>query len=247
MSEARWDNTKPARRNHRIDQLRGCFVIGMTIFHALYMLTTQEVIQVKLWSGFWWWFARFVAAGFVLLAGWSLAAKRYRSPQRKLIDIRLIRLVLVAASISGITLIGFGRQFFIFFGVLHLISVATILAWPLAQKPKTAFVCGILSLGLGLYLGQFRFDFAWLAWLGLRNQDLYPMDYLPLLPWFGWFCFGCALHPLANQTKAGRPQPAPRSRPTAQALAWLGRHSLIIYLTHVPILFLISWFLAKIL
>jgi len=213
---------------------------------------------LDLWSGFWWWFARLVAAGFVLLAGWSWAARRQRSMTLRQLFFRLGRLGGAAALISLVTLIGFGPTAWIFFGVLHLLTVSSVLAWPLALRPKTALLVGILCLGSGLLLGQQRFSFNGLAWLGFRSTTLQPMDYLPLLPWFAWFCFGCALYPLhphklhqkATDNKRKRPtwcvSPSPLLKGTA-ALCWLGRHSLLVYLLHVPVLYGLSLLVGKVL
>ncbi len=71
---------------------------------------------------------------------------------------------------------------------------------------------------------------------GLYSRDFFSADYYPIFPWFGYFLlgFGCAhelqkrgyLHTLfGGEILAGR------------SLAFLGRHSLLIYSIHVPIVY----------
>ncbi|MBU0936739.1 MAG: DUF1624 domain-containing protein [Spirochaetes bacterium] len=242
-----------------IDQLRGLAVIGMVLFHALYMLVMQGLLVLDLWSGFWWWFARGVAALFVLLAGWSMSAKKQNGSDWRFITRRVGILGAAALLVSLVTIIAFGPQYFVFFGVLHLLAVGSIVGWPLANHSRTALFTGLAVLVLGLWLGSLRFDFVWLAWLGLRSSKLRPMDYLPLLPWFAWLCFGMAAYPY-TRLLAAKPstvqQAAPASkagpgRATATAakrcLEWLGQHSLLIYLVHLPLLYGLSLLLAALL
>ncbi len=60
-----------------------------------------------------------------------------------------------------------------------------------------------------------------------------PADYFPLLPWLFLFWAGFYLHP------SGRPQERlePLRRSVCPPLGWLGRHSLVLYLLHQPVIF----------
>ncbi|HAP43455.1 MAG: hypothetical protein A2087_02040 [Spirochaetes bacterium GWD1_61_31] len=287
-------NPKPlSRKAHRrpfIDACRGFCVLGMILFHALYILRMHNLVAVDLWNVFWWWFARLFAAAFVGLSGWSLAAKRasltaaadaaatvpgaatpstslvlWRTPLR-----RALKLGLLAAAISLVTRLLFGPTSFVFFGVLHLLCLSGLLGWPLAARPRLAAVVGALTLAAGLLLGKQHFNGLALAWLGFRPAGHQPMDYLPLLPWFAWTAFGSVAFHLgrrfaprpaavaaavpaaaaaaATTAATARPAPAIPSRripAPAAGLVWLGRHSLAVYLTHVPLLYGLAQLLVR--
>jgi uncharacterized membrane protein len=111
-------------------------------------------------------------------------------------------------------------------------------------------------------LGTARFDFPWLAWLGLRPAALYPVDYLPLLPWFAFALAGAALHDLMTRVDATRvdatrvdakrasvsmkvTQRAKPSRATTM-MAAIGKRSLVVYLAHLPLLYGLGWILSLI-
>ncbi len=73
--------------------------------------------------------------------------------------------------------------------------------------------------------------------LGFRTVDFYSADYWPLLPWGLLYLTGSQLGRLL------RDPPTARRRPIPAALTFLGRHSLIIYLIHQPILYGLSYLL----
>ena len=54
----------------------------------------------------------------------------------------------------------------------------------------------------------------------------------PLLPWLFLFWAGYYLHPLV-----GRKRMEPLRRSVCPPLGWLGRHSLVLYLLHQPVIF----------
>jgi len=201
-------------------------------------------VKLEFYTGFWWIFPRFIAAGFIFLSGWNLAGKKAGNPGFRVFAIRAIKLAIIAAAISIATWPVLGKGF-VFFGVLHLLAVASILGYPISGKPVLALLIGAASLLLGLYIGQMRFDFFWLAWLGFRPVGLYPADYLPILPWFAFCAFGIAGHDLGLQHKTPlKAKPVLKCPAFASGALWflafLGKHSLKIYLIHLPVLYAIA-------
>ncbi len=161
----------------------------------------------------------------------------------------------------------FLREGFIMFGILHFIGISIILAYPFvklsqkfSQKKKVLnyfavfnFVVlffGIAIIIVGLILNSFRFDFFYLMWLGFIPTKLYTFDYFPLLPWFGIILIGIfAGNILYKNGKRSFSIPEIEKLRKLKILkqislilsyiCFLGRHSLIIYLLHQPILSLI--------
>ena len=69
------------------------------------------------------------------------------------------------------------------------------------------------------------------AYLGFMPKDFFSTDYFPLLPWLFLFWVGYFLHQLA-----GRAGMEPLRRSVCPPLGWMGRHSLVIYLLHQPVI-----------
>ncbi len=222
----------------------------MVVYHASYVAVMYTLLAIDIYSGFWWVFPRVIAAGFVCLAGWNLAGKRARGAPFSAFAKRAGMLGLIALVISIATWVALGKSF-VFFGVIHLIAVSTLLAYPLLGKPALSALAGAVCMIAGLVLGRYRFDFPWLAWLGFRPQGIFPSDYLPLLPWFAWAAIGAAAADTAariigrretESTHAPKAVREPLKRNwTVNALAFLGRKSLIVYLVHLPLLYGLGW------
>jgi uncharacterized membrane protein len=82
------------------------------------------------------------------------------------------------------------------------------------------------------------------VWLGLGTEIIPSNDYNPLLPWFGYVLLGIAV------ARVIPPEKWPRWRPHSLAgrtLCLAGRHSLIVYLVHQPLLMAALWLVAQVL
>lgn len=230
------------QRSITLDAIKGGLVLAMIAYHACYVVVMFGLSGIELYSGFWWAFPRVTAAGFVSVSGWNLAAKRARGAGFSAFAKRAGMLGLVALAISVATWPVLG-QGFVFFGVIHLLALSSVLAYPLLGRPWYAMLAGVACVVAGLALGTPRFDVAWLAWLGLRPSGLHPADYLPLAPWFAFVAFGSAAR---DFVRTKRRYPRPQKAPTApvRILAATGRHSLVVYLAHLPLLYAAGWILA---
>ncbi|MCD7837730.1 MAG: DUF1624 domain-containing protein, partial [Clostridiales bacterium] len=71
------------------------------------------------------------------------------------------------------------------------------------------------------------------AFFGFPPAGFYSADYFPLLPWFFLFCAGYFAHRLWWD----RWKELPLLRRGVPGLSWLGRHSLVGYLLHQPVLY----------
>jgi len=124
------------------------------------------------------------------------------------------------------------------------LALSSILAYPLLGRPALAIAVGVAAGAAGLALGGMRFDFPWLAWLGLRPAALYPADYLPLAPWFAFVALGAAARDVVARRRGAsasvRPDEAQRAAPI-RLLAAMGRRSLYVYLIHLPLLYGLGW------
>lgn len=69
------------------------------------------------------------------------------------------------------------------------------------------------------------------AYLGFMPKSFFSTDYFPLLPWLFLFWAGYFLHHLV-----GRERLAPLRKSVCPPLGWMGRHSLVLYLLHQPVI-----------
>jgi len=220
-----------------IDALRGIAVLMMITFHFLFDLNYFRGFSIALSSGFWLVFARATLTVFLLLVGISLSLSYSRvkdkldgSTAAKKYLKRGLRIFCYGLAITAVTF-AFFPQGAIWFGVLHCIGISIILAIPVLPRKRTVLVLGIVLILLGVLLAQFTVSFPWLLWLGFYPAGFYTFDYVPLLPWFGVVLLGLFLGKSFYGNR--KPSEGPKA---AGPLNWLGRHSLLIYLIHQPIL-----------
>jgi uncharacterized membrane protein len=226
-----------------VDFLRGMAIILMVLFHLAYDLNYFGAERIEVASGFWFYLARFTASLFLLLVGVSLSLSYSRARLLGQIDrfrFRLMKRGLWILSLAmGVTLVTYlfiGRGFIVF-GVLHLIGVSLLLAYPFLRLHGTNFILGLLFILVGLFLQSLSVDFPWLLWLGLAPMDFRSVDYFPLLPWLGVILMGVAFGDLFYRSYSRRiPVPDLAGSSLVSGLAFLGRNSLAIYLAHQPVL-----------
>jgi uncharacterized membrane protein len=226
-----------------VDFLRGIAIILMVLFHMVFDLNYFGVYEVEMSSGFWFYLARFTASLFLLLVGVSLSLSYSRARllgQEDRFRFRLMKRSLWIFSLAmGVTLVTYlfiGRGFIVF-GVLHLIGVSLLLAYPFLRLHGMNFILGLLFILIGLFLQSLSVDFSWLLWLGLAPMDFRSVDYFPLLPWFGVILMGVAFGDLFYRGYSRRiPVPDLAGSSLVSGLAFLGRNSLAIYLAHQPVL-----------
>lgn len=232
-------------RYNLIDAVRGVAIINMIAYHLCYDIF--EVFGVHegwyLTTGATIW-ERFICCTFILVSGVSLNFSKH--PYRRGLIINLC-----GFAITAITLIFMPSQV-IWFGILNLIGCAIIITAalkPLFEKlpPITgavgslllfAFSYGVPRQFLGLFnlrlitLPEALYQFSFLSFLGFKSADFYSSDYFPLLPWLFLFFAGFFLWKIFERTRA-----AEFFRPRIPILSFIGRHSLLIYLVHQPVLY----------
>jgi len=222
-------------RFYELDVLRGSAVIAMVVFHAFYDLDFLGYVSIDLSSGFWWFFPRAIASVFIFVAGVSLALS-YSGGR-----IRISHYIIRGAELLGVGLVitcvtyVFVPYAYIRFGILHFIGLATLLSFPFLRCDKRITVsAGVLTAVAGLMMRDVRVSFPYLFWLGLKPRHFYTLDYFPLLPWFSLILFGIVagniLYPDHSRRWSMREVRDPG------VISWLGRHSLLIYLLHQPVL-----------
>ena len=230
------------QRFWEIDFLRGLAILMMIVFHFFYDLNYFGVQRINLSSGFWWVFGRIIATTFILLVGISLTLSYSRVKKLKTRELfkkyffRGLKVFGWGLIITAITWL-FLKRGFIMFGVLHLIGVSIILAYPLLRMKFWNLLLGIGFILIGIYLENLVFNPYWLIWLGLKPYYFYTVDYFPIFPWFGVILIGLFLGNLFYPDGKQRLRiPDLSNFSFIKQICFLGRNSLLIYLLHQPIL-----------
>ena len=237
----------PRARFWEIDTLRGVAIVMMVFYHLLWDLKFWGVMpDLVLASGFWKYFQRTTASLFILLVGVSLAVSyqrlaRARGGSQGLFGgflRRGLRIFTIGVAMSlVIRLAGTG---YVHFGVLHLIGLSIIVAYPFLRFKWLNLALWAIFFTAGYFIESVRVDTVWLVWLGLKPDFYYPVDYFPLIPWFGVVLLGIFLgNTLYGESGRRFMLPDYSAFFPFRFLSFLGRHSLLIYVIHQPLLLLL--------
>lgn len=244
------------RRIHFLDEVRGFDLILMVIFHAFYVFGwIYELDWGKKLFIFFTPVEPFFAGLFILLCGISC----YLSHS----NLRRGTILLgIAIGISVVLYIVMPEEM-IWFGILHFLAVAILLfaaLKPLLSKipPWIGIAACAVLLALTWHLpaemgGYFGIKgvFEWKVPEILASQWwLYPLglgrgtgsDYFPLFPHIFTFLGGSFIGVWARAGKF--PEWMYKSR--APWLSWLGKHTLVVYVVHQPVIFGLTWVVFQI-
>lgn len=224
--------SKPLRY-HLLDNLRGACMIYTIFYHALFNLSMLFVpCQKILFSVPITILRDVVAATFIFIAGISsyLTRSNLKRGTKALIAALLVTLATYVAM----------PEMTIIFGILHFFAFAMLLfsaIKPLFEKIPSFIGLPIFILLYVLTRSLYEMDlgtpdnFLMFA-LGFKTSIL-SGDYYPIMPHIFMFFTGCFAGRLFKERKAPRifeKNPIP-------PLASIGRHTMLIYLAHQPILF----------
>lgn len=225
---------------------RGLAIAGVVLFHLVWDLEFTGLISGIARHPAWLVFGHVLAGTFMLLVGVSLVLAHRNGVRWRAFLRRFAVLVASALAITAVTLTVFPAAF-IYFGILHAIAAATLIGVAFLRMPAgLSLGAGVVIVCLPYFLQSAMFDVRWLAWIGFSANPPPSNDYVPIFPWTGLTLIGVAAtkwalaHRLTQSFRTYRPE-----GPVAIALAWLGRHSLSIYLLHQPVLLAVIVPLSK--
>jgi uncharacterized membrane protein len=234
--------TQPAAESGRlprlpaIDCLRGVALVAMVVYHTAFDLYADRLISTDIFSDLGWeTLARATASTFLALAGVGmvLSTRGGFRPKRY-----LRRLGLIAGGAAAVSLATwwFDPATFVFFGILHEIVVASVLALPFLWLPAAlTAAAGAGVIALPFFFSSPVFDAPALWWVGLSTIPPVTVDYVPIFPWFGVVLIGIVIGRLVVRYQAVIATFQPRNL-LVRALAFGGRHTLPIYLIHQPLI-----------
>lgn len=217
-----------------VDALRGAAVCAMIAYHFCFDLNWFGVLHADFNRDALWLSLRaIIVSSFMLLVGTSLVLAQQAGISTTRYWRRIALIVACALLVTAGSYAAFPKTF-ITFGILHCIAVVSLLAWPFTRYPFVALVAGMAIVAVGLQVRLPLFDTPWLNWIGLMTHKPATEDYVPIFPWLGVVLIGIG----AGAWLSGKGfQPLQPVAPIAPAwLTWLGRHSLLVYMVHQPVL-----------
>ncbi|WP_052341637.1 heparan-alpha-glucosaminide N-acetyltransferase [Salinarimonas rosea] len=221
-----------------VDVARGAALVAMIVYHLGWDLWFYRLVAVEVpFDPAWRAFARTIAASFLVLVGVSLVLASDAGLDARAFLRRLAKVGGAAALVTAATLVAF-PQSFIFFGILHMIALGSVLALPfLRLNPAITLVVAAGVLVAPFLVSSSAFDTRWLAWTGFYETAPDTNDFEPVFPWLAAVLAGVAAGRILLDTPLRARLAALEVRGRlGRGLVWMGRWSLVIYLLHQPIL-----------
>lgn len=227
----------PAVRIMEIDCIRGIAIILMVIFHTVFDLAYFYNWPIDYLQGFWYYQGKASAILFMLVSGISTTLSH--SSIRRGLTVLGAGMLITAATYY------YNPAMYIQFGILHLLGFSMVIApWTTKLPVWLLIITGTSFLIAGNVVADLTAASPWLLPLGLKPADFASLDYYPLLPYLGIIFFGIAIGKLLYSNKQPL-WPSTLAGNFAYSLSFLGRHSLLIYLIHQPILLAILFLLLS--
>ncbi len=237
------------KKNNRyslIDLLRGISIILMIAYHTVWDLVNIYDVKIK-------WFdsqtaailQMYIRCSFILISGfcWAISNKNLK---------RSIIVILSSLLISLVTLF-FIPENAIIHGVLSLIGVGMLVTIPMDKLFKRMpavlgiVICAVMfvityNTELGYFsignlieweLPRVLYANVFTAFFGFQPKSFYSPDYVPFLPWIFLFWIGYFIYRIFERQDILKYLKISVIKP----IEFLGRHSLLIYLLHQPIIY----------
>lgn len=243
-----------------IDTIRGITIISMIGFHACWILwyfgigiTSEQLFGTSftIWE-------RTICCSFIFISGfcYSLGKKQLKNG---------ILILSLGVAITILSVI-FAYDIRDIFGVLWLLGASVLLMLILDKCSsinninRTSAIClffvflfifvfcwninkGYLGIGslLHIKLPESLYSGLFMTFLGFQDKDFYSVDYFSIIPWFFLYLTGFFFHKIVRDTKFEKKYLV-KGLPI---LKWMGRHSLLIYLTHPVVLYIFIFLISR--
>ena len=224
-----------------VDFARG---IGIVMMIASNFVTDLQYFKnYGAYPNFWHAFAVVTATIFIFLVGVSLTVSYSRSNAFSKFLKRGAYIFGLGMILTLVTFF-FIPQDYIRFGILHMIGLSIIFAYPFMRLKNNYLIllAGFVSILAGTLAEKAVAGSNVLLWLGLTTTNFSSVDYFPLFPWFGVVLVGLVAGRLLYSNGMRRFK-LPELK-CSKLVCWLGKHSLAIYFIHQPILLSLLWLLS---
>lgn len=218
------------------DALRGLTMISMALFHGAYDLAylyglpmpwfTEGIFQDTWRASISW--------VFLFIAGWmcTLSHNNFTRARKYAAVAVIVWLATTIASVDDS----------INFGIIYCMAACTFVVAvtkPIVDKlpPRLTFCMLLLLFFITRSIPHHTYVIIGMAWLGFPDADFISGDYYPLVPFIFMYLAGYMAARIVSNTCSGYPDwmydhPLP-------LLEALGRHALVFYLLHQPVILIV--------
>lgn len=235
------------QRYYLLDSLRGFALINMIAYHALWDLVYIYGVEAYWYMGqgaYIW--QQAICHTFIMLSGFCFALGKKHLK-------RGITVFAAGLIVSAVTFI-FMPSSPVRFGILTCLGSCMLIMIPLSKlfKKVPAIIGAPVSLLLFILtrgcnwgkIGAFGIKFfelpdSWYAnlftaYLGFPSPSFTSSDYFSVFPWLFLFVFGYFLYKLFGEKEKVK---AIMRKGKIPVLSFLGKHSLIVYMLHQPLIY----------
>ena len=208
-----------------IDLIRFVAIFLMVTFHLVYDLNEFVGVSIEYEFGFWYYVGAVSAILFIFISGISSGFSR-NTFKRGL-------KVLGFGMIITIVTYFFDSSQYIRFGILHFLGISMML-FPLLKKINNwlLFIIGLLVFIAGKYIETITLNTFLLLPFGFMYREFVSMDYYPLFPYASYFILGILCYKLFYCKRKSLFS----FSFNVDLIQVIGKHSLIIYMLHQPII-----------
>lgn len=214
-----------------IDLIRGFTILLMVFFHSSFDLDYFHFIDIDiLHHPFWYFLPRLIVFLFFFAVGMSLKIAHHQRIHWKAFGKRQLKLIFFAIIISLVTWYLFPENW-IYFGTLHCIALISVIGLFFIHRENLALIIALML---------FIPSIVWDKNIPFIELPIQSFDYISPFPWLGALLIGI------YATKLQLHLVKINSNRLIASVQYLGKHSLLIYLLHQPILFGIIFLVSKI-
>lgn len=240
--------TEKRMRYHVLDNIRALNLISMILYHLSWDLVYLFGVDWKWYGtqGAYVW-QQMICWTFILLSGfcWSMGHRRWK---------RGLEVFAAGLCVSIVTLLVMPEER-VLFGILTLLGSCMLLMIPLEKGLRKVPAVSGFGISLIVFLLVRNVNTGWLgveglkffrlpdgwyrnlitAYLGFPAPEFFSTDYFSLLPWGLLFISGYFLYRICMENG----KMAFLTGRKISCLEFLGKHSLLIYMLHQPVIYLV--------
>lgn len=223
------------KRVWELDFFRGIALIFMVYFHIIYDMNEFFDYPVEYYKGLNFYIGKASVILFIIISGISCSFSRSNVK-------RGLKLLVLSLFISLFSYL-YNPDFVIKFGIIHFFAVCMML-YPILKKLNNILliILGTLIIVLGRITPGLKVSYDYLFPFGVTSPNFVSSDYYSLIPWLGLFLYGIFFGNVLYKDKKS----IFKFELQDNIISLAGRHTLLLYVIHQPVIIGVLTFLKYI-